>query len=81
VVGTVRGELENAPTDRTFNQAMHQLSALGKSLPTGELALQVARTYFALGHYWLRLTNGTAAGKWARMFATDLQKIDTMCGS
>ena len=55
VVGTVRGELENAPDDATLNQAYRQLAALGKSIPLGTLRLDANRTN-QLRHdqYWER---------------------------
>lgn len=79
VVGTVRGELENAPTDATLNQAYHQLAALGKSIPLGMLRINVDRANFDMTQYWEQSSSGPAT-KLAAATAADLQRLDRECG-
>lgn len=80
VVGTVRGELENAPDDATLNRAYRQLAALGKSVPLGTLRLDVDRANFDMTQYWERESSGEPATKWAAATAADLQRLDRECG-
>jgi hypothetical protein len=78
VVGTVRGEVENAPDGNTFDQASHQLAALGKSIPEGPLRIDVDRANFDLTQFWLRLSSGGGT-KYAKAFAVDLRRLDSDC--
>jgi outer membrane murein-binding lipoprotein Lpp len=79
VVGTVRGEMENAPDDATEQQAYHQLTSLAKSVPEGPLRIDVDRANFDMTEYWLRVTTGESSTKWAGRFAADLRRLESDC--